>query len=91
MRRLTALMLLIAALVTPAGASPAGAQQATVTVLPAPIPLAAQRQGADPLQCKAACARIRYFCAANGDDDGCTPQWAQCTARCTATYTRAGR
>jgi hypothetical protein len=87
MRRALPCLILLLAL-----ASPAGARQsqgpAAVSVLPPPIPLAVQRQGADPLQCKAACARIRYFCAANSDDDSCAPQWAQCTARCTATYSR---
>jgi hypothetical protein len=59
-------------------------------ILPIPIPLAAGRQGQDPNQCRASCAKAYYFCAASGDDDGCGGQWAQCKSRCTATYSRLG-
>jgi hypothetical protein len=59
-------------------------------ILPIPIPLAASRQGRDPDQCRTSCARTYYFCRSNGDDDSCSGQWAQCKARCTATYSRPG-
>jgi len=54
-------------------------------VLAPPIPLAVGRPGGDPMQCKSTCARILYFCNANGDDD-CGSRWAQCTSACSATY-----
>jgi len=98
MRRALACLLILAALATPAGAqqrakpavvsSPAPAM--TNPILPVPLPLAADRQGRDPGQCRAACAKAYYFCAAAGDDDGCGGQWAQCKSRCTATFTRLG-
>jgi hypothetical protein len=79
-------------------ASPAGAQQAgraTPTpppqvVLPPPIPLAQSRPGGDAGQCRATCARTYYFCKAGTEDDSCSGQFAQCNARCTATYRRPG-
>ena len=98
MRRALACLLILAALATPAGAQqrarpgavspPAPAM--TNPILPVPLPLAADRQGRDPGQCRAACAKAYYFCAAAGDDDGCGGQWAQCKSRCTATFTRLG-
>jgi len=98
MRRALACLLILAALATPAGAQPrakpasaaASAPAMTNPILPVPLPLAADRQGRDPGQCRAACAKAYYFCAAAGDDDGCGGQWAQCKSRCTATFTRLG-
>jgi len=99
MRRALACLLTIAALASPAGAqvrakpapAPAvAASEAVNPILPIPIPLAASRQGRDPDQCRASCARTYYFCRANGDDDSCSGQWAQCKSRCTATYSRPG-
>ena len=97
MRRTLAFLLMIAALASPAGAQvrpkPAPAvvaSEAPNPILPIPIPLAASRQGRDPDQCRASCARTYYFCRSNGDDDSCSGQWAQCKARCTATYSRPG-
>ncbi|MBC7669837.1 hypothetical protein [Caulobacter sp. DWR2-3-1b2] len=105
MRRALACLLMIAALATPAGAQVrakpttvvprAVTSQPTPTqtanpVLPVLLPFAANRQGRDPGQCRAACAKAYYFCGATGDDPGCGGQWAQCKSRCTATYTRPG-
>ena len=103
MRRALACLLMIAALATPAGAQvrakPTTVVPSTSTsqpvetpnpILPVPLPFAADRQSRDPGQCRAACAKAYYFCAAGGDDDGCGGQWAQCKSRCTATYTRLG-
>lgn len=102
MRRALACLLILTALATPAGArqsarttavAPSASPPAPDTrnpILPVPLPLAADRQGRDPGQCRAACAKAYYFCAAAGDDDGCGGQWAQCKSRCTATYTRLG-
>lgn len=106
MRRALALLLTIAALAAPASAqmrggrpmrvippSPAATPQPVETpnpILPIPIPLAAGRQGQDPGQCRASCAKTYYFCGASGDDDSCGGRWVQCKSRCTATYTRLG-
>ena len=102
MRRAIACLLILAALATPAGAQQRAkpltstpftstpAPETTNPILPVPLPLAAERQGRDPNQCRAVCAKTYYFCRANGDDDGCGGQWAQCKSRCTATYTRLG-
>jgi hypothetical protein len=96
MRRALTLLLTIAALAAPASAQvrgpapPVAAPEVANPILPIPIPLAASRQGRDPDQCRASCARTYYFCRSNGDDDSCSGQWAQCKARCTATYSRPG-
>ncbi|ALL12426.1 hypothetical protein [Caulobacter henricii] len=99
MRRALTLLLVSLALASPAGADPTPASKAKVppaaaavgpqTTLQPLIPLASSRPGGDAGQCRAACARSYYFCKA-GDDDICPSQWAQCTARCTATYRRQG-
>jgi hypothetical protein len=100
MRRALACLLILAALAAPASAQqrakpstavpPTSAPDTTNPILPVPLPLAAERQGRDPNQCRAACAKAYYFCGANGDGDSCGGQWAQCKSRCTATYTRLG-
>ncbi len=98
MRRLLPLLLVSLALASPAGAdqkpAPKKAPPPAVAVVPQTalqplIPLASSRPGGDPGQCRAACARSYYFCKA-GDDDICPSQWAQCNARCNATYRRLG-
>ncbi|MDI1364450.1 MAG: hypothetical protein PSX79_06200 [bacterium] len=100
MRRVLALTLMTLALASPAGADqkptpkakappPAVAAAAAPTAVLQPlIPLASNRPGGDAGQCRAACARSYYFCS--GDDDGCPSRWAQCNARCTATYRPLG-
>lgn len=101
MRRALACLLILAALAAPASAQQrakpstalpptASAPDTTNPILPVPLPLAAERQGRDPNQCRAACAKAYYFCGASGDGDSCGGQWAQCKSRCTATYTRLG-
>ena len=102
MRRALACLLILAALAAPASAqqrakpttvmapTSSPAPSTTNPILPIPLPLAAERQGRDPNQCRAACAKAYYFCAAGGDGDSCGGQWAQCKSRCTATYTRLG-
>ena len=101
MRRALACLLILAAVAAPASAQQrakpstavpltASAPATTNPILPVPLPLAAERQGRDPNQCRAACAKAYYFCGANGDGDSCGGQWAQCKSRCTATYTRLG-
>ncbi len=96
MRRVLALLLVSLALASPAGAdqkpAPKRAPPAAVvpqTALQPLIPLASSRPGGDAGQCRAACARSYYFCTAGGDEI-CPSQWAQCNARCTATYKRLG-
>ena len=100
MRRVLALTLMTLALASPAGADqkptpkakaspPAAVVVVPQTALAPLIPLASSRPGGDAGQCKAACARSYYFCR-TGDDDVCPSQWAQCAARCTATYRRLG-
>ena len=99
MRRALACLLMIAALAGSAtaqtakapgvsSATPGGAQaQSDSPALPPPlIPLTGAAQGRDPDQCRSSCNRAYFFCRANGDDDGCPTQWAQCKSRCTATY-----
>lgn len=102
MRRALACLLILAALATPASAQQRAKPSTTIPpmaspapdtanpILPVPLPRAAERQGRDPNQCRAACAKAYYFCAASGEADGCSGQWAQCKSRCTATYTRLG-
>jgi hypothetical protein len=104
MRRALACLLMLAALATPASAQLRGGKamrvipptpvaqpaEAPNPILPVPIPLAAGRQGLDPGQCRASCAKTYYFCNATGDDDSCVGRWVQCKSRCTATYTRLG-
>ncbi len=96
MRRVLALLLVSLALASPAGADPKPAPKKAPPVAVVPqtalqplIPLASNRPGGDAGQCRAACARSYYFCTAGGDDV-CPGQWAQCNARCTATYKRLG-
>lgn len=99
MRRALALLLVSLALASPAGARQSAKPKAKApppaavivpqTALQPLIPLASSRPGGDAGQCRSACARSYYFCKA-GDDDICPSQWAQCNARCTATYRRAG-
>lgn len=97
MRRILASLLIAAALASSAGAqtakpgrAPASASSdvpADSPALPPPlVPLSGAAQGRDPDQCRSSCNRTYYFCRAGGDDDGCPTQWAQCKARCTATY-----
>lgn len=99
MRRALACLLILAALAGSAAAqtakparlpsaTPAGPQdQSDSPALPPPlIPLTGAAQGRDPDQCRSSCNRAYFFCRANGDDDGCPTQWAQCKSRCTATY-----
>lgn len=100
MRRGLTLLMVTLALASPAGArqSSKAAKPATAPVVAAPppqtalaplIPLASDRPGGDAIQCRSVCARSYYFCKAN-DDDICPSQWAQCNARCTASYKRLG-
>jgi len=98
MRRILVLLLVSLALASPAGAdqkpAPKKAPPPAVVAVPQTalqplIPLASSRPGGDAGQCRAACARSYYFCKA-GDDDICPSQWAQCNARCSATYRRSG-
>jgi hypothetical protein len=103
MRRVLALLLMSLTLASPAGAAgpPSKQQQPkkaavaaapVVTpsaVLQSPIPLASTTPGGDAGQCRASCAKSYYFCSARDDGD-CASQWAQCSARCTATYKRLG-
>ena len=99
MRRVLSLLLVSAALASPAGAAPKPAAQPKASapavavpqsVLPPLIPLAQARAGGDASQCRATCARTYYFCKSGTDDDSCPGQFAQCNARCTATYRRLG-
>jgi hypothetical protein len=100
MRRVLALLLMTLTLASPAGAAGPAPKQpppkkavvaAPVTtpsvVLQAPIPLASTTLGGDAGQCRASCAKSYYFCSAR-DDGECPTQWAQCNARCVATYKR---
>ena len=99
MRRTLALLLVSLALASPAGAvqkpapkakaPPPAAVVVPQTALQPLIPLASSRAGGDAGQCRANCARSYYFCKA-GDDDISPSQWAQCNARCSATYRRLG-
>lgn len=102
MRRAIALLLMSMALASPAGAAGPAPKQplpkkvvvappvtTPSVVLQSPIPLASAAPGGDAGQCRSSCARTYYFCSGQ-DDDQCPTQWAQCTARCTATYKRAG-
>jgi hypothetical protein len=102
MRRVLALLLMTFALASPAGAAGPAPKQPVPkkvvvappittpsVVLQSPIPLAATAPGGDAGQCRSSCARTYYFCGAQ-DDDQCPTQWAQCNARCTATYKRMG-
>lgn len=99
MRRVLAPLLIVAALASAAGAQtskrtrivtppPAAAPApANMPALPPPlVPLTGAAQARDPDQCRSSCSRTYYFCRANGDDDTCPTSWAQCKARCTATY-----
>jgi hypothetical protein len=98
MRRALACLLLLAAVAGSAVAqtatsvrpltAPANAQARNDSpALPPPLmPLTGASQGRDPDQCRSSCNRTYFFCRANGDDDGCPTQWAQCKSRCTATY-----
>jgi len=99
MRRVLALLLVSAALASPAGAAPkpapqtrapAPAEAVPLSVLPPLIPLAQAPAGGDASQCRSSCARTYYFCKSGTDDDSCPGQFAQCNARCTATYRRPG-
>ena len=100
MRRVLALLLMTLTLASPAGAAGPAPKQpppkkavvaAPVTtpsvVLQAPIPLASTTLGGDAGQCRASCAKSYYFCSAR-DDGECPTLWAQCNARCVATYKR---
>jgi hypothetical protein len=101
MSRVLALLLMTLTLASPAGAAgpqkqvqpkkPVAAAPITTpsVVLQAPIPLASTTPGGDAGQCRSSCARAYYFCKAQ-DDDQCPSSWAQCSARCTATYKRLG-
>ena len=99
MRRALACLLILVALagaaaaqtvkptrVVPPPASSAPPPSATPALPPPLVPLTGGAQGVNPNQCRSSCARTYYFCRANGDDDSCATQWAQCKARCTATY-----
>jgi hypothetical protein len=103
MRRVLALLLMTLTLASPAGAAGPAPKQVQppkkvivappVTtpsvVLQSPIPLASAAPSGDAGQCRSSCARSYYFC--NAQEDGeCPSKWAQCSARCTATYKRAG-
>ena len=90
MRHLFALLVMTLALASPAGAQQTAGTPPPQGVLSAPIPLAQSRPGGDPMQCRAVCARTYYFCKSGTDDDSCPGQFAQCNARCTATYRRPG-
>ena len=69
-----------------ASTSGAPAQDDSPALPPPLIPLTGASQARDPDQCRSSCNRTYFFCRANGDDDGCPTQWAQCKSRCTATY-----
>jgi len=100
MRRALACLLILAAVTgsavaqtaKPARLSSASApDQSDSPALPPPlIPLTGASQGRDPNQCRSSCNRTYFFCRASGDDDSCPTSWAQCKARCTATYAPRG-
>lgn len=46
-------------------------------------PLVGLRSTLDPApQCRADCARARYFCATGSEDAGCNDRWGQCVLGC---------
>jgi hypothetical protein len=68
------------------GSSSASIQSDSPALPPPLIPLTGASQARDPDQCRSSCNRTYFFCRANGDDDSCPTNWAQCKTRCTATY-----
>lgn len=98
MRRALACLLIFAALAgsavaqtarlaRPSPTTSSASIQSDSPALPPPlIPLTGTSQARDPDQCRSSCNRTYFFCRANGDDDSCPTNWAQCKTRCTATY-----